>query len=948
MAEAQRASWTPFLDDETSPNRYQSSRQAPQMHAYKSSHDTDPLLNDLSPTKTLDVFLSGSDEEPRITSGENAFSTVSGIRTASTAERAFGIRVAQTARQLRAWCLELEGWNWPGTFEMPSTMQQAATKGRGNAMETAILATDMETESKMLEAENSQILGPQNYAADDWTNLYWGSLPAHEAQDLEKHVSDIQAQLDEMDIEELKNNVLDVHIPLRSRPSSTGGFEHAAALSSDQLRQLDDYTALVTATIMQALPYLSRLSRLLHIWSIRLTVSRRSSSYLSGLQDAQSALQIARSLVDVDGELDSPSAIFPRDSFNREVFDTIKDDLREKVTSLGQLLDSMLDDLEGREDTVPDRWIDEFETLEADYTNWVVGAGKHVLEIESRVPMASNEAQAQGASEPHLETSLEHSLELAETAEQAHDIKRDTLTEPLRIPAEKGINLGAESIPRPNRDYSSGAALSSHPPVDPPYAPRSTANAPELSHDAIKMITKSSTVQSDLRTLSSAASNSTLNSSPTDEERRAQISADQPEPKTFVSDPVLPITFSDHNGRRRLSTKLNALMGREERAPAMRPRKTPARPLERGNSGFGRLFSKQKESSDSAESSASESRQQSQNGPAKPKTKRSSLRSTRGATLLDPDEFAQEVLYELKASPEIKKPGNEENRAPTQSTGTEVGSPNSILRRDLSDIQRAADSLSTEQQSPSMEIREEFVAGPLIEPGQSRFAQVNWPLQSPAPPTDELEETFEPNMPVATDEFYDMFVDSLPTSPAEERGPSLRGLTHKVKRPGLKRRSLTSTAARSTNAEMSQSQPYLPPFLTKRHTIQGLTIPTSEKFRSIRTPGTNAEQAHAVLTDGSAPNQTRIRAVSSHYHGTAAGSRTNPFEALKDIPVKSSLEEQPSVLMTSEPVLGKERLEDSAKQGSDEVPFRRPLFKRASFASIESFPRSEVSYTLAL
>ena len=881
-----------FPDTNTSPSRQHSPQRAFRTHARASSDEFDLLLEDLSPTKTLNVFLAGSDGDFSMRRGTRGSLTNSGIHTASTADKTFGVRVAQTAKQLRAWCWELEGWDWPGTFEIPSTVQRAAKRRRVGATEAITNRTATETESRTLGTDKSIGLEPMRGMDDVQGDLYWGSLPAGQAQDYEKRVDDIQEQMDDMDVEELKNHVLDVHNPSRSRPASLSGLEHAAPSYSDHFRLLDDYTALITATIMQALPYLSRLTRLLHVWSVRLAVSRRSTSFLSGLDDAQSALQVARSLIDLDTKPSSPNIMLPRDSFDRPVFDTIRDDLGERVTMIGQLLDKMLDDLEGREDTIPSQWIEEFEALEMGYTNWVVEAGKYVLGIDYRLPRAPEDERAQANvsvaldKTNHSDQTKLRPNELDGTEEQTRDTKHDTLTEPLRISVEKANTQAADDVEKPTRDYILGAALSSHPPSDPSSATHNIPDALQHPSHAAKIVSKQISTPSDPRMLGSAVDDASFDLH--FQGHDGQEKQDQPEPKTLVPDTVMRTTSLDNNGRNGLSAKINALMGREDKLPTMHSTNTPVRPFERASSGFGRLFNKQKEGSESAESSASESPQRTRNSSTVPKSKDLSLRSKQDAGVPGSESFPLHALNESEASLVHEGYVKQDAVESAYSTSNAADSPNSSLRKDLSDIHRAADSLAAEQQPPSREREEGFVARPRIEPEESYFEQGNWAPQSPIPRENGLDETFEPHVPVATDDFYSMFVDSLPQTPAEERGARVRKATENAQRPGLNERSLTTTAAKSVEPVEQLVQPGLPLLLTKGHTIQRPEVPESDEFKPIRSPLGDATQAYSAMTG-------------------ASRTRNGPSNV------------------------------------NVEKPMPRPIVKRASIAAIESFPRSEVS-----
>ncbi|KAL9074957.1 MAG: hypothetical protein Q9157_004186 [Trypethelium eluteriae] len=884
------------------------------MHIRQPSQELDSLLQDLSPTKTLDVFSSNSDVGAE-SSGSRDDSWVSrGLQTVSNTERAFGVRVAQTMKQLRAWCWELEDWKWPGTFQSPPVEQLATGRLRLSSVAEVPKAEATATHDNSL--EEVEFIDPEstndtNMSQDD---INCGSLPAHQVRIYEKRVGEIQEQLEEMDVEELKNRVLDVHTPSRSRHPSMSGLEQALALSSAEFRHLDDYTALVTATILQALPYLSRLTRLLCTWSIRLTVLQTSVSFLSGLADAQSALHVASSLLDLDSGSDCPKPISVRDSFNREVFNTIKDDLQEKVTMLAQQMDRMLDDLEGREDTVPDRWIEDFERLEASYTSWVVQAGECVLELESRASPAAKDTQGcHPLPTTHIHESSEpdqihsRSGQGEKTDESNHNEKHDTLTESFRISVEKANGCSMEGIPATSNDYILGAALTSHPPSDLPGANRSATDAPALPYVAEASPKPYSYHSNSLERL------------PSD---------------PVVSDSEGPTTLPDRHRRKSLSAKLNALMGREEKPPTMRPTNTPVRPFERANSGFGRLFNKQRENSDSAESSASESRQQSPSATAKPHLKRLSLRNKRDVPKLNSADSSGKDLDEMKANTEASEQDTEDVRESPYSSAVSARSPHSVLRKDLSDIQEAADAFLVGQQTPLMGQQEDFVARPFSEPEASPLVQENNPIHFRKTFNNELEETFEPDVPVATDEFYNMFVDSLPTSPAEEPKPGLwAGLG--AERPKLNSRSLTVTDDNFGKTQRRSMHHGPPPSLTKRHTVQGLPMYEGEKSRAAQSSLVEGEQPQpAISVPQKMPQASQSEATENIENDVDNGPQSKMTE---------SLSAQPSEAPNPGIVPNLEMEEGRAVEGKTDKSLKRPVFKRASMTSIEHFPRSEVN-----
>ncbi|KAM3418816.1 hypothetical protein BST61_g4783 [Cercospora zeina] len=173
---------------------------------------SDALLRDLSPTATLRAFMT----DPSDMAGSSD-TLVASIRSATMAERSLGAKAAQTCLDLRNWTREIEQWEWPGTFAVP--------------------------------APNMTPISEE----------YCGSLPASLVQEYEQRADEIGQALDEMDVEELKDYVLSSHYRIDSRPPSRldGAGEHDLHTTTG-LKKLDDFTALVTATILQALPFLTR------------------------------------------------------------------------------------------------------------------------------------------------------------------------------------------------------------------------------------------------------------------------------------------------------------------------------------------------------------------------------------------------------------------------------------------------------------------------------------------------------------------------------------------------------------------------------------------------------------------------------------------------------------------------------------------------------------------
>jgi len=320
--------------------------RSPSRSPVRQARDRDPLV-DLSPTTTLRTFTHGWDSfsAPSLT-----------IDTASPAERALGVKAAQAYIDLRAWCRELESWQWPGTFDVPEPVRKK--------MRLSIMS-----------------LGTLRSMQDEDEDEHWGSLPARSVQAYDWRVDEICRDLDAHDMAELKRYALTAH------RMSGGSIDDSISNigPGTDLRRLDDFTALITATILQSLPYLSRLHRLLDVWTIRLSILRQTPAYLRDLKRAQTDLDHGWAAIAVSPAVGQS---FYSANFTRGTMNEMHSALQRQVTSLGRRLDAFLDELEGQEETVPECWIEDLEILENAYSNWVVQAERRVVEDEWR---AANE-----------------------------------------------------------------------------------------------------------------------------------------------------------------------------------------------------------------------------------------------------------------------------------------------------------------------------------------------------------------------------------------------------------------------------------------------------------------------------------------------------------------------------------------------------------------------------
>ncbi|KAI9660288.1 MAG: hypothetical protein M1829_006490 [Trizodia sp. TS-e1964] len=379
-----------------------------------SLHESDNLLSDLSPTTTLEA-LSTSPTFSNPGEGRASDALKASIAQASAVERAFGVRAAVASSKVREWYRELSAWEWPannGTnydngFDVESSGRRATKRRK--------LGSIREQPQLILE-DLPEIGEDPQHLQENSCEEFWGSLPATLVMEYEDRIDEIREDMAELDVEELKSKVLDAHIPARSRPSSSYSQQTDPPPPFFTHTPMSDFTAVTTATIIQALPTLSRLSKLLETWTIRLLVLRQVPLFLHHMEKSAKAMLHGwsslrtsetprdfsfRSCTKQITQTSPPQVVFLEDDpqpqpidpelglssnkyLTRENFDRLRSLLESNITALGQQLDYMLDTLEGCEETIPNHWIVGMEALEADYGEWVVEGGRLVLENEWR------------------------------------------------------------------------------------------------------------------------------------------------------------------------------------------------------------------------------------------------------------------------------------------------------------------------------------------------------------------------------------------------------------------------------------------------------------------------------------------------------------------------------------------------------------------------------------
>ena len=320
-------------------------------------YELDPLLSNLSPSCTLEALEA---TDALVSEGKASQDALQdSIAAASTSERALGIRAALAGKKLKEWHLELMGWPWPSIpegsgFRPPGNHQAYINNNRFNLDTTA--------------ARNI-----------NWED-YYGSLPARLVEEYEHRIEIIKDEMDALDLEALKEFVRDAHATSNSRSNSrrTQGNN----MNTDYNR-LDDFTAVITATIMQALPTISRLTSILSLWSIRLLVLRQVPGYLGLLEEVRLSMKSAWEYIH---ETEDTTQVNKESDFTRASMLAKRATLETQIFGVGRALDNMLDILEGREDTLPEEWIDDMESTEAEFGDWVVESEKKLIESEWKVP----------------------------------------------------------------------------------------------------------------------------------------------------------------------------------------------------------------------------------------------------------------------------------------------------------------------------------------------------------------------------------------------------------------------------------------------------------------------------------------------------------------------------------------------------------------------------------
>ncbi|TQV91062.1 hypothetical protein V2A60_008127 [Cordyceps javanica] len=284
---------------------------------------------------------------------------------ASPAEREFAMRTALASQRIFDWLQEMRAWTWPDEGGSAG-FQQGAADVRRNLFSSSTSSTSSQRQQQQ---------------------VYMGSLPQHQVTEYARRVEEIYHGMDQLQVEDIKTHILTTHVMPISRsttPLSEGGHYNAAAPS---YHRMDDLSAIVTAMVVQTLPNLARLTRLLQTWTMRITVLQHVNPVLAAIEDAEAVMDEAWEQVSLlareKARLEQDLAGEPLDAvLTKDTFGAKKRSIMRKVAKPGRTLDYMLDCLEGLDDTLPDHWLERMEVVEQNYSEWAAVAERKIRELE--------------------------------------------------------------------------------------------------------------------------------------------------------------------------------------------------------------------------------------------------------------------------------------------------------------------------------------------------------------------------------------------------------------------------------------------------------------------------------------------------------------------------------------------------------------------------------------
>ncbi|KAG6117481.1 hypothetical protein E4U13_001042 [Claviceps humidiphila] len=279
---------------------------------------------------------------------------------ASATEQDFAIRAAIASQKIWEWFNELSDWHWP----MPDEGSSAGFENPNNRSSHRL---------------SFQVHPPKTDRAE-----HIGSLPAEEVALYEKRLGEICSALADLELEEIKAQVLANHVVPMSRPGTPCSISSKATSCASTYTKMEDLSVIVTTIVLQTLPTLAKLTRLLTIWNIRVGVLQRIPALLYAMDDAEVGLKAGWTAISKplrrSVQVDANGAVVQKTTLTSSDFAVMKKVLVKKVAAPGRILDAMLDSLEGMEDTLPDCWLNRMEVVEHNYSDWVATCERKIRE----------------------------------------------------------------------------------------------------------------------------------------------------------------------------------------------------------------------------------------------------------------------------------------------------------------------------------------------------------------------------------------------------------------------------------------------------------------------------------------------------------------------------------------------------------------------------------------
>ncbi|KAF2228261.1 hypothetical protein BDZ85DRAFT_255677 [Elsinoe ampelina] len=898
----------------------------------------DPILRDLSPTKTLQAFSTTS-----YTETENDL--MKKVEHVTDEDRAFGVRVAQTCKDLREWAVEVEAWEWPGTFEPPPPAERASKRQR-------LLADHHVPQSHLSED------------SDEEDDGFWGSLPRELVVFYEDRIDAIDKALEDMDVEGLKNHVRNVHIlPKANSPKQD---EYV----SFRVRSIDDYTTLITGTILQALPYLSWLTRLMHEWSVRLLVLRKVPGFLLGLEETQKQLREAWKDLSIDNHHSKESVSPVRDRF--ESMQTV---LGSKVSALGQRLDSMLDQLEGRSETIPDGWIDRFESLESLYSNWVVQAERTLTGLAWEFDLPSTAATTPGYDALGIVTEQQNPHDALE----AHELEAAPVVR-VTLDSSKG-NRRVESPTLGDRPWHRGDSTTT---LDAPQARlRQDSEFAQLVDDVIlesqdQAVSPIVDDQPDFKAMDFAQrSNPIPPPEPAEEQlppsptksprlrarhvpidvqayREAAIKAgitprdEKDEPFSLNREPPLPAPSEEERpftSGSSIAARRAVFSGDLESKQILLKASSPVRPFEHASTAFTKLFkaTSSREPSRTRSNASKNTLKKKQN--AQSEKSRTSFNSKRASDLsLDTGAARGRVKKSLDGRPSDNQ---DSSRSPERIVAAENWdlSPDRLTssahqNQDWSD-KEVISSRPLSESSPMLALGK--FDSPMAQGGRESG---NWPF--PAGTKIVGEEISSPDGAIRSDAFEQMFVDTLPISPVLDDAYHSNLATFDDYIEKMRREAFMTD---SQNQDEMVDGVY-------NHTIEDIKGQRSRRKQGSRRAGRQKSEEKVSSHGYDSSSILRSQASTPEVHNASSAGFFRPHEVTtprahrikkksrKDkYGIKAAGPSRKQSQESTKPRLFLDGDNDADRSGSDKEAIRSPrtASKRASMAALEESARNEMA-----